>query len=311
MNRIGSGMNLVFKAISRLIVILGIHHIVRFLKRKKTTFILYHNPDPVIFHNHIQYLSKEFAIISLEEFLEDQMNPSGKLPAYSLVITFDDGHKGNFLLLDTIATFKLKPTIYVCSGIVSTNRKFWFKVEGINVGSLKRMNNVQRIGYLKQTVNFSLTDEFPEHNRHALSLEELTRMNEHVDFQSHTQFHPILTTCDEKTAETEILQSRLELEKVTNKPVLHFAYPNGDYSKREIELLQKSGYRSARTTDVGWNDKTTNPYKLKITGVNDRAPIWMLKAELTGVPGYLYNLYKSGISVHAFLGRHVPERNPA
>jgi peptidoglycan/xylan/chitin deacetylase (PgdA/CDA1 family) len=302
-------MNFVFKAISRLISLLGIHQIVRFLKRHKTTFILYHNPEPVIFRRHIEYLSKSYTIISLEEFLDYKNNPKGKMPDYSMVITFDDGHKGNFLLTDIIASFNIKPTIYVCSGIVCTNRKFWFKLEGIQVRGLKKMDDTQRIKHLKQAVNFSYEDEFSALERHALTQEELTQMNPYVDFQSHTQSHPILTTCDADTVYHEILQSRLELTEKINSPVRHFAYPNGDYSKREIELLKKAGYQSARTTDVGWNDKTTDPFQLKITGVNDHAPLWMLKAELTGIPGYIYNVYKSGITVRALKGRHVPERN--
>lgn len=303
-------MNFVFKAISRLIVLFGIHHIVRFLKRKKTTFILYHNPNSVIFQKHLQYLSKRYSIISLEEFLNYQKNPISKLPDHSMVITFDDGHKDNFLLLETIVAFKIKPTIYVCSGIVGTNRKFWFRLEGINVGRLKKMDNALRIEQIKQTVNFSPMDEFSEEERHGLTQAELAQMNQYVDFQSHTKFHPILTTCDVDTVYEEMLMSRLELTKTVNSPVRHFAYPNGDYSNREIVFLQKAGYHSARTTDVGWNDRTTNPFQLKITGVNDRAPLWMLKAELTGIPGYLYNLYKCGISSLSLMGRHVPERNP-
>lgn len=302
-------MNFVFNAISRLIVLLGIDHIVRFLKRNKATFILYHNPDSILFKDHIQYLSERYSIISLEEFLDHQKHQT-TLPRNAMVITFDDGHKDNFKLLDTLVTFNIKPTIYVCSGIVGTNRKFWFKLAGLEVGRLKKMDDPKRVAYLKQTLNFAPTDEFPETERHALTHEELLYMSRHIDFQSHTQSHPILTTCDEATAYREILQSRLELTKTLARPVVDFAYPNGDYSSREIKLLQKAGYRSARTTDVGWNDERTDPFRLKITGVNDRAPRWMLRAELTGIPGYLYNLYKSGISLRSLQGRHVPERNP-
>lgn len=304
-------MNFVFKGISWLLVMLGIHHVVRFFKRHKTTFILYHNPDPVTFQNHIQYLSTCYSIISLNEFLDYQKGIINKLLPYSMVITFDDGHKGNFHLLNTIETFKIKPTIYVCSGIVCTTRKFWFRLAGINVSTVKKMDDTARLKHLKKAVNFSPDQEFPAEERHALTKDELLQLNTYVDFQSHTRLHPILTTCDKNIAEEEIFQSRLELANVVSNPVAHFAYPNGDYSEREIELLKNAGYQSARTTDVGWNDKTTNPYQLKITGVNDRAPLWLLKAELTGIPGYLYNLYKSGISSRSLKGRHVPERDLA
>lgn len=303
-------MSFVFRGMSKVIAILGIHHFIRFLNRHKTTFILYHDPDPVIFRNHIAYLSKRYSIISLEDFLTYQKSPNAKLPDYSMVITFDDGHKGNFQLLETLTAFNIKPTIYVCSGIVTTNRKFWFKLSGIPVGSMKKLDNQDRLEQLNQLMNFSPEQEFSNNDREALTQEEMKQLNPYIDFQSHTHFHPILTTCDETTAKEEIVRSRSELSKIVSNPVLHFAYPNGDYSKREIAMLKQAGYQSARTTDVGWNVKSTDPFRLKITGVNDRAPLWMLKAELTGIPGYFYNLYKSGISIGSLQGQHVPERNP-
>ncbi|MBX2894285.1 MAG: polysaccharide deacetylase family protein [Cyclobacteriaceae bacterium] len=303
-------MRFVFRGMSKVIAMLGIHHFVRFLKRHKTSFILYHDPDPIIFRKHIAYLSKRYSIISLDDFLTYQKKPNAKLPDYSMVITFDDGHKGNFQLLETLATFNIKPTVYVCTGIVTTNRKFWFKLSGIPVGSMKKLNNQERLEQLKQLIDFSPEMEFSINDRDALSQEEIRQLNQYIDFQSHTHFHPILTTCDEATANAEIVRSRSELSKIVSNPVLHFAYPNGDYSKREIALLKQAGYQSARTTDVGWNVKSTDPFRLKITGVSDRAPLWMLKAELTGIPGYFYNLYKSGISLRSIRGLHEPERNP-
>lgn len=303
-------MNFAFKVISGIVAVLGIHQLIRFLKRRKTVFILYHNPDPETFKSHLQYLSERYAFISLDDFLGYQNNPSKKLPDYSMVITFDDGHRNNFQLLEVISQFNIRPTIYVCSGVVCTNRKFWFKLKNMNAASLKNLDNQKRIEYLKQVVNFSPEQEFSSDEREALTQEEIRQLNPYIDFQSHTHLHPILTTCDDATAQEEIAQSRSVLSKIVANPVLHFAYPNGDYSLREVEMLKKAGYRSARTTNVGWNDRTTDPFQLKITGVNDRAPIWMLKAELSGIPGYLYNLYKSGISLCSLQGRHVSERNP-
>ena len=37
----------------------------------------------------------------------------------------------------------------------------------------------------------------------------------------------------------------------------HFSYPNGDYTEREIEIVEAGGFRSARTTDLGWNTLET------------------------------------------------------
>jgi peptidoglycan/xylan/chitin deacetylase (PgdA/CDA1 family) len=303
-------MNFFHKGISKFVVFFGIHHVVRLWKSKhEVTIILYHDPTPEIFHQHLSYLTKHYSIISLSQFLDYQTDLNRQLPHYPLVITFDDGHIGNFKLLDSIKKFKVTPTIYVCSGIVCTNRKFWFKLSGIDVQQLKNVNHDRRLEFLKKNKGFKPDLDFPENGREALSQDELNAMKEYVDFQTHTRFHPILTTCDQDSVMDELYGSREELFEKTGIPVLHIAYPNGDYSKREIEILRAAGFRSGRTTDVGWNNRTTDPFRLKITGVNDRAPLWMLKAELTGIPGYLYNIYKGGISIRTLRGYHLSARN--
>ena len=53
-------------------------------------------------------------------------------------------------------------------------------------------------------------------------------MKDNVDFQSHSQFHPILPSCEDKLCEKEIYQSKKDLEVVLNSPQKHFAYPNED-----------------------------------------------------------------------------------
>lgn len=299
-----------YRLMCRVIAWTGLYHLVRLLiARNRTTIVLYHDPEPEIFEQHVSYLVKNYTIITLQELVEFLHNPLRKLPEYSLVITFDDGHKGNYLLMNSIRKHRLKPTIYACSGIVGTNRKYWFRFEDLDAQRLKKMDHELRLRRLSEVAGFSPEKIFRDEDRQAINTEELSEMKEFVDFQSHTRFHPILTTCTDELARDEIDESRQELSKLVLKPVLHFAYPNGDYSSREMRILKEAGYISARTTVVGWNSRWTNPYRLKITGVNDRASLGMLKAELTGIPGYLYNIYKSGITRQSLRGFHIPERD--
>lgn len=299
-----------YRLLCMIISWVGLHHLVRLLiARNRTTIVLYHDPEPDVFEQHISYLTKKYTIITLQELVAFLNDPVVKLPKYSLVITFDDGHRGNHLLLNTIKKHGLKPTIFACSGIVGTNRKYWFRLEGLNVQHLKKMDHELRLRSLSEVAGFSPGKNYSDNDRQAINTEELLEMQEFVDFQSHTRFHPILSTCTDETARAEINESRHELNKLVRNPVLHFAYPNGDYSLREIRMLKEAGYISARTTDVGWNSRRTNPFKLKITGVNDRGSLEVLKAELTGIPGYLYNIYKTGITRSSLRGFHKSERD--
>ncbi|MFL5048434.1 MAG: polysaccharide deacetylase family protein, partial [Xanthobacteraceae bacterium] len=98
----------------------------------------------------------------------------------------------------------------------------------------------------------------------------------------------------------EIFQSKHELEALLGQECVHFSYPNGDYSAREIELLRQAGYRSGRTVDLGWNSPGTDVYRLKILGTEDDASVNRLAADLTGITGYGARLRQG-----SFRGRHV------
>ena len=71
---------------------------------------------------------------------------------------------------------------------------------------------------------------------------------------------------------------------------LDFSYPIGDYGEREVALARRAGYRSARTIDLGWNTKGTDPFRLKVLGTEDDASISRLASDLTGITGYLARL---------------------
>ncbi|HUM66830.1 MAG TPA: polysaccharide deacetylase family protein, partial [Chitinophagaceae bacterium] len=143
--------------------------------------------------------------------------------------------------------YNIRSTIYACSGIVMTTRKFWFRYPGLNVRQLKKMDHGVRLECIKFE-GYSIEECFIDDERQAINGSELLEMRDFVDFQSHTRFHPILTTCTEAEVRAELMESRQELQEKTGKPVFHFAYPNGDYSPREIRLLKEAGYKSARTT---------------------------------------------------------------
>lgn len=275
--------------------------------RKKVTIVLYHDPDPVLFARHMAFLSKNYRFTTLDHLVESIRNGQSEFPPYSLIVTLDDGHSRNFHLLNTFQDLKIKPTIYLCSSIANTNRKFWFRLPGLRSKDIKGISHQRRLDHLATKFDFLPRKEYNETDRHSLNLKELRLMVSNVDFQSHTAFHPVLTTCADDEASAEIVGSRVQLESMLNTPVRHFAYPNGDYSEREIGILKANGFLSARSTDIGWNDHRTNPYRLKITGVNDDSDLIMLRAELSGIPGYLYNLYTSGLSWKSVFGKHVPE----
>ena len=53
------------------------------------------------------------------------------------------------------------------------------------------------------------------------------------------------------------------LEEEFGFDVYAFAFPNGDYSAREIEYVRSAGYLCALTTEVGLNGARADPSRLR------------------------------------------------
>ena len=254
--------------------------------RHRVAILLYHDPKPSIFAKHIAYLSRHYTIIPLDSLVAAiHRKDFSQIPPKSVVITIDDGHAGNIALLPIFKQYRIRPTLYVCTQIIDTHRHFWFKIAGQSKAEkerLKRLPNAERLAHLKRTADFEPEKVYPD--RQALTLSEMREMAENVGFQPHTRFHPILPHCTETECRREILESKTDLETLLGIACSHFSYPNGDYTEREIEMVKTGGFRSARTTDIGWNTLDTSRYRLKAVPITDDAGLTLFRAELTTIP---------------------------
>ena len=265
----------------------GLSFLIReWIRRNQVAVLLYHDPKPTVFAKHIAYLSRHYVLISLDTLVAAiHRNDFSEIPSKSVVVTLDDGHVGNFELLPIFKRYQIRPTLYVCTRIINTHRHFWFKVDGQSKAekeTLKRLPNTERLARLKSTADFEPEKVYPD--RQALNMSEIREMAAHVDFQPHTQFHSILPHCTETECQQEILESKTDLEGLLGVECLHFSYPNGDYTEREVEIVKAGGFRSARTTEIGWNTLDTPPYQLKTIPVTDTAGLTLFRAELTTIP---------------------------
>jgi peptidoglycan/xylan/chitin deacetylase (PgdA/CDA1 family) len=266
--------------------------------RNKVTVILYHNPKREVFARHVEYLSKRYNFISLETLVNAIYEQDWtEIPPKAIVVTFDDGYEGNYSLLDVFKEYDVCPTIYLCTGIVNTNRKFWFEAGIDDTERVKMLPNNERLQLLKRRIAFEPRREYA--SKQALNLEEIKLMSPHVDFQSHSKFHPVLTTCTNKECREEIEGSKSQMERLLGPGTAHFSYPNADYSERELEYVKTAGYKSARTLDHGWCDRKSDPYKLKAMYVDDDASINTLCAKCSGIIGYVKCLFHGNLR-----GRH-------
>jgi peptidoglycan/xylan/chitin deacetylase (PgdA/CDA1 family) len=220
---------------------------------------------------HFAALSRRYSFISLEDYLQARKEgPLEKLPAKSMVVTFDDGFKSVYPLKNLFERFKIKPTVYLCSGIVGTHRHFWWSHAGDDIHHCKKMANPERLKFLGEH-GYTPETEFPE--REALTREEVLELAQVADLQAHTVTHPMLDQSSDSEAEFEIKQCKTELERDFGFHISSFAYPNGNYTPRDVDLVAKAGYESAVTCDRGINDAKTDIFHLRRIGLPDEGGV--------------------------------------
>ncbi len=126
-------------------------------------------------------------------------------------------------------------------------------VNGITRNIGRRMR--EKADAEKETLLNRMADDFKLEswptaaNRPMLSWQEIKEMSEYgISFGSHTVHHPILSRLSRSQANAEIVESKIMLESITDKPVQTFAYPYGkkkDYNGREVEMVRQAGFKYA------------------------------------------------------------------
>ena len=273
----------------------------RFVPKRRVSILVYHDPAPEVLEVHLAYVTRRYHVVSLSSVVDAHRESRwDSVPNYPLVVTFDDGWRGNTDLVEICRRFRCPITIYVCSQVVGTSRHYWWTEANGDEQRLKTLKTLpapQRLAALRAT-GFEQQRDYPD--RQCFTWAETVAMADIAELGSHTRFHPILTTCSDSDAETEIILSKSEIEQATGRSCEHFAFPNGDYTDRERAIVAQAGYRSARTIDVGWNTATTDPLQLRTLGVvPDDASLRRLKADLAGA-GFAWRW----LETHKLDGRH-------
>ena len=257
------------------------------IQRNRITMLLFHDVAPDTAEFTFQFLREKYSLISLNDLLNAiDYKDLISLPKKALIVTFDDGHIGNYRLFPLISKHKIPVSIFLCAAIVNTNRSFWFtyKPSEEKKGELKKIINSERLAILNK---FGY-DQMEEHETpQALTKTQIMEMKEQINFQSHTLFHPILTQCNYEDAKKEIIDSKILLENEYDLKINAISYPNGDYTNREIEIARAGGYACGVTVDYGFNSIRTDVYKLKRISVKDTFNLDELIVKSSGVWGFL------------------------
>lgn len=254
------------------------------------------------FAAHLEYLSKRNRVLSLAETL-DYLKNGEKLPPNTTVLTIDDGYADAFeIAFPILKKFNLPATLFVVTDFVdgkcwlwtdlmryilnATAREF-FRVEFENgeriemnltgetqslelagrVNSrLKKMSNERKeakIREIAETLAVKIP-ELPTDEYAPISWRQAREMDaNNLKIESHTVTHPILTNINEQQLGFELQNSKSKLEMILNRKSEHFCYPNGSFDEIVRQAVENNDYKSAVTTDYGFNDAGENPFTLK------------------------------------------------
>jgi peptidoglycan/xylan/chitin deacetylase (PgdA/CDA1 family) len=102
------------------------------------------------------------------------------------------------------------------------------------------------------TATFFVATGYLEHQNFMTIQQLQTLMGAGMTIGSHTCSHVALSTTDSPSMlQEELAGSKAWLEKRLSVPINNFAYPYGSYSATVASAVEASGYRTARTFDIG------------------------------------------------------------
>ena len=108
------------------------------------------------------------------------------------------------------------------------------------------------------------------------------------EIDSHTLTHPDLTTLDDATLTTELVDSRKLIQSKFKVPVNFFCYPAGVNDARVRAAVKAAGYKGATTVDPGIASKSDNPYllpRIRVNGTDSAATVASRVTSGAGVAG--------------------------
>lgn len=119
-----------------------------------------------------------------------------------------------------------------------------------------------------------------------LSKDEIRDMkNGGVDFGSHTVTHPVLTKISIEEAAKEISDSKKDVENLLNEKIDYFAYPLGKknhFDNQISDIVKRTGYKAAFTTENGEIDYKGDPFSLKRIGIRN-CHLFVFKVRVSGI----------------------------
>ena len=237
-------------------------NLVSWLNRRKVTILCYHSVigsrEPVrhdpykqhiplhLFLEHLDYLQSNYRVISLADFLRAKQK-NGRLPDYSVVLTFDDGFQDfSTVAAGHLAGRKLPATVFVI-----TDRAY---------------------------------GKLPQNGEAFLSWSEIQALaasGTHVG--SHTCSHPRLPDLPFDELRRELADARTAILSHVGQEAVPLSYPYGLTSEAISKLVQSLGYCCGIGGELGPNGIDADIFALSRTVVASDDDLATFAARVSGL----------------------------
>ncbi|MCL4376994.1 MAG: polysaccharide deacetylase family protein [Actinobacteria bacterium] len=164
-----------------------------------------------------------------------------KLPEKPVIISSDDGYQNVYTYaFPILQKYGYKMTVFLVTGLIG------------NSDADRRINEFDRGKAGIPTRAMLIWPEIGAMSRYG------------IEFMSHTVSHQHLGDLSTEEALFEMTQSRIDIESHLKRPVPFLAWPYGNYSIVDVNLLGQAGYRGAVRYSGGIEDvRTLNIYGIK------------------------------------------------
>ena len=188
----------------------------------------------------------------------------------NIILTFDDGYEDNYtILFPILKEFGFTAVIYL---VTKQTKNEWAIKEG--EPELKMM----RKEMIREMSDYGI--EFGGHTRTHV---DLTRLNESFG-QEKT---PIEKLTD------EIAGCKKDVEEITGKPTISFAYPFGAHNDETLQAVRDAGYKYGITTIFGPKKWQEDLMRIRRIEVRPKTTLFSFKRKVSGkyFEKSIYNLF--------------------
>jgi peptidoglycan/xylan/chitin deacetylase (PgdA/CDA1 family) len=253
-------------------------------------------PDAPAFEGRMRHLRKWFNVLPLDEAVSRLK--AGTLPARALCITFDDGYADNHdVAFPILRNLGMHATFFIATGFldggcmwndkiiesVRSHKGDTLDLREHGLGLLSTGSTDERIAAIESLIGQLKYLQPPARSQLAEHVVETTgarlpsdlMMTRHqvraladagMGVGAHTEGHPILAGLDAPEAVREIASSKMFLERLTERSVSLFAYPNGkpgrDYTVDNVDQVRSLGFAAACSTAAGSAARDSDAFQL-------------------------------------------------